>query len=136
MMKEERPDEAASARRQTEAQRIMSELQAAESRIQAMQWVSLDGRVIASMASALDADRVGAMSASLLALSRAAGREMELGNLHQVIINGEQRTVVFIDAGRERVLMIAADNQINLGRLLIHAQQTSQKLAALTQPPG
>ncbi|MCL7715014.1 roadblock/LC7 domain-containing protein [Stenotrophomonas mori] len=123
--------DAVDGQRQSAARRILLGLQADEPRVQALAWVSADGRVLTSVAPRLDPDRIGAMSASLLALSQAASREVELGGLRQVILNGEQRTMLFSAAGEDEVLLIAADNQVNLGRLLLHAQRVSGQLAAL-----
>lgn len=113
------------------ARDILRQLRAAEPNVQALAWVTLEGQVVTALFEQGNQDRIGAMSASLLALSAAASREVALGGLRQVILNGEQGTLLLTAAGREHALLIAADTLINLGRLLVHAHRISGKLAAL-----
>ena len=121
---------------ENQARNILRQLQGSEPRIQALAWVDRAGQVVTALFEAGNQDRVGAMSASLLALSAAASREVALGPLHQVILNGAQGTMLLTGTGKDHVLLIAADTKINLGRLLLHAQSVGNRLAALAQQPA
>lgn len=118
------------------ARAILRQLRAAEPNVQALAWVTREGQVVTALFEQGNHDRVGAMSASLLALSAAASREVALGPLRQVILNGSEGTMLLTAAGQEHVLLIAADDGINLGRLLVHAHRISNELAALEQAMG
>lgn len=113
------------------ARGILRQLRAAEPNVQALAWVTHEGQVVTALFEQGNQDRIGAMSASLLALSAAASREVSLGALRQVILNGEEGTLLLTSAGQEHALLIAADTRINLGRLLVHAHRISGELAAL-----
>lgn len=113
------------------ARGILRQLQGSEPSIQALAWVDRAGQVVTALFENGNQDRVGAMSASLLALSAAASREVALGPLNQVILNGAHGTLLLTGAGKDHVLLIAADTRVNLGRLLLHAQAMSTRLAAL-----
>lgn len=116
---------------QSQAKAILRQLQGSEPNIQALAWVDRAGQVVTALFEQGNQDRVGAMSASLLALSAAASREVSLGSLNQVILNGQNGTMLLTGAGKDHVLLIAADNRVNLGRLLLHAQSMSNRLASL-----
>ncbi|MGN0859380.1 MAG: roadblock/LC7 domain-containing protein [Stenotrophomonas sp.] len=117
------------------ARTILRQLQGSEPSIQALAWVDRAGQVITALFQTGNQDRVGAMSASLLALSAAASREVALGPLHQVILNGTEGTMLLTGTGKDHVLLIAADNKVNLGRLLLHAQSVGGRLAGLAATP-
>lgn len=94
--------------------------------------VSYDGLMLASvLAQGVDADRFGAMCASLLALSSRAAKEVERGVLRQVILDGEQGPMLLTRAGTLGVLAVAADPLNNLGKLIIDTRATANTLAAL-----
>lgn len=118
------------------ARGVLRQLQASEPNIQALAWVDRAGQVVTALFEQGNHDRVGAMSASLLALSAAASREVSLGPLHQVILNGAQGTMLLTGTDADHVLLIAADTRVNLGRLLLHAQAVSARLAALLPQPA
>ena len=117
------------------ARAILRQLQGTEPGIQALAWVDRAGQVVTALFQTGNQDRVGAMSASLLALSAAASREVALGPLHQVILNGAEGTMLLTGTGRDHVLLIAADTKVNLGRLLLHAQSVGNRLAELATRP-
>ena len=113
------------------ARSILRQLRTAEPNVQALAWVTREGQVVTALFEQGNQDRIGAMSASLLALSAAASREVALVGLRQVILNGDEGTLLLTTAGQEHALLIAADTSINLGRLLLHAQRISSELALL-----
>ena len=68
------------------ARSLLRGLQASSEHVEAAALVSNDGLIIASVLSdSVDADRFGAMCASLLALASRAAREVERGELRQII---------------------------------------------------
>jgi uncharacterized protein len=98
--------------------------------------VSYDGLMVASvLAQGIDADRFGAMCASLLALSTRASKEVERGVLRQVILDGEQGPMLLTRAGEAGVLAVAADPTKNLGKLILDTRSTAKALAALYGGP-
>lgn len=94
--------------------------------------VSFDGLMLACVLDkAGSGDRFGAMCASLLALSSRAAKEVDRGELRQVILDGEFGPMLLTRAGKAGVLAIAADPTPNLGRLILEARTTASALAEL-----
>lgn len=107
-------------------------LQGASDSVRSCALVSYDGLLVASvLAEGVDADRFGAMCASLLALSTRAAKEVERGTLRQIILDGEQGPVLLTRAGTMGVLAVAADPTKNLGKLILDTRATAAALAAL-----
>jgi len=93
---------------------------------------SRDGITIASMLNASsDEDRVGALCASLLALADRAGREVDRGDLRQLILDGVKGPMLLTLVGDGTVLAVAADRQTNLGRLILKTREVSAQLDTL-----
>lgn len=116
------------------ARSILRTLHAGSDQIQASALVSSDGLVIASvLGSGVDEDRFGAMCASLLALASRAAKEVDRGDLRQIILDGSTGTMLLTRAGRVGVLAVAAASTVNLGKVILDTRATAQKLAALLE---
>lgn len=99
--------------------------------------VSFDGLMLASvLAEGIGGERFGAMCASLLALSTQAAKEVERGELRQVILDGKFGPMLLSRAGGLGVLAIAADPTPNLGRLIVEAKTIATALAELYESPN
>ena len=111
---------------------VLRGLNALSTDIEASAVVSTDGLVIASvLAAETDADRFGAMCASLLALADRAAQEIGRGSLKQVLVEGEMGTMLLVHAGPEAVLAVAARPTINLGMVFLEARKTAGKIETL-----
>jgi len=93
--------------------------------------VSGDGLTLASvLGEGVDADRFGAMCASLLALANRAAQEIARGELKQVLVEGENGVMLLVKAGPDSVLAVAAKPTINLGMIFIEARKTATRIGA------
>lgn len=111
---------------------LLRSLQNASDGVKSCALVTYDGLILACvLADGVDADRFGAMCASLLALSIRAAKEAERGVLRQVILDGEQGPMLLTRAGTAGVLAVAADPNKNLGKLILDTRATAKALAAL-----
>lgn len=107
----------------------MRALIASSNEIDASAAISTDGMIIASVLNEkVDPDRFGAMCASLLALADRAAQEIERGALKQVLIEGENGTMLLVSAGPDTVLALSARSTANLGMIFIESRKTAQKL--------
>lgn len=114
------------------ARGLLRGLQASSDCVRSCAVVSYDDLIRASvLAPGVDADRFGAMCASLLALSTRASKEVERGTLRQVILDGEHGPVLLTRAGEVGVLAVAADPTKNLGKLILDTRNAAAALAAL-----
>jgi len=76
----------------------------------------------------MDEDRVGAMSAALLALGERSARELARGPLERVLIQGELGYVIMSAAGREAVLTVLAKPSAKLGLVFLDIKRAAQAL--------
>ena len=102
--------------------------------IEASAVVTADGITVASLLSEhADADRFGAMCASLLALATRAANEVDRGALRQVILDGTKGPMLLTHAGTSAVLAIAAHPSANLGRLILETRKAAAELGELAR---
>lgn len=98
--------------------------------IEAAALVSLDGFMMASaLPEHMQEDRVGAMSAAILALGERAAAELGRGRLTQVFIEGESGYVLLVAAGRRAVLTVIARKEAKLGLVLYDMRNTADTIA-------
>lgn len=116
----------------SKARALLRGFQASSEFIQAAAMVSNDGLIVASvLADTVDVDRFGAMCASLLALATRAAKEVDRGELRQIILDGELGPMLLTRAGTAGVLAVAATPQINLGKLILDTRNCARSLAEL-----
>jgi len=122
-------DKAREERNKSILRSILRTLNASSPDIEASAAISGDGLVIASVfGEDVDPDRFGAMCASLLALADRAAQEIARGALKQVLVEGENGTMLLVQAGAEVVLAVATARTLNLGMVFIEARKTAQKI--------
>lgn len=109
---------------------VLSDLNNTSPDITASAVISADGLPIATlMPSNLDADRVGAMSATLLALGNRAVYELACGELDQVMVKGKNGYMLLSQAGDNAVLALMAKEGSKLGLILLDAKRTAKHIA-------
>lgn len=111
---------------------VIRRLQSTLSDVQGVAVVTGDGLPLATVLdNGADPDRFGAMCASLLALAAQAAQEIDRGRLRQVLIEGEEGTMLIVRAGDETVLAVAAGQSINTGRLFLEARKVAGDVSAI-----
>lgn len=116
---------------------VLRALNSASADIEASAVISGDGLTIASvLGEGVDADRFGAMCASLLALADRAAQEVARGTLKQVLIEGDRGVMLLVYAGDEVVLAVAARTTVNLGMVFLEARKTALKVQAAMSGAG
>ncbi len=114
------------------ARGILRALRVRSGQVEASAWVSLDGFVLASdLDDRVNADRIGAMCASLFALSGRAAQEVNVGRLRQIILEGSEGIMMLIQAGGISSLALSAPSSANLGRIILEARAAALELAQL-----
>lgn len=108
---------------------ILRGLNSLSMEIEASAVISADGLTIAAvLGDGVDADRFGAMCASLLALADRAAQEIARGQLKQVLVEGERGCMLLVHAGADAVLAVAARPTINLGMVFLEARKIASKI--------
>lgn len=102
---------------------ILEDLNNTSTDIIASAVISTDGLPMATMLpSHLNSDRVGAISATLLALGSRSVQELACGELEQVMIKGKSGYILLSQAGKDAVLVLVAKETGRLGLTPIGCQ--------------
>lgn len=113
---------------------VLRELNNSSADVEASACISSDGYSIASvLGEGVDADRFGAMCASLLALAHRAAQEIQRGNLKLVLVEGEQGVMLLVQAGPDAILAVAAKPSKNLGMIFLDSKKVAQKLVGVLE---
>lgn len=108
----------------------LQDLNGSSSDILASALVSNDGLPIAfKLPDEVEPDRLGGMTAAMLALGNRATRELQCGKMAQVIIQGDDGLIVVVQASPESSLIITAKQEAKLGLILLNVRNTVKQLA-------
>lgn len=100
--------------------RVLTDLQASSSDVEASAIVSEDGLIMASsLPQGIEEARVAGMSAALLSMGGRAAVELQRGKLDQVFIKGDKGFIVIMQAGPHAVLVGMARKDAKLGLLFL-----------------
>lgn len=111
---------------------ILRELNGKSDEMEASAVISRDGlNVSAVLGEGVDPDRLGAMCAALLGLADTTAKELERGELKQVLLHGGKGVLLLVHIGSSHVLALAAKPKINLGMVLLEAKKTADRLATI-----
>ena len=107
----------------------LAELNGTSADIEGSAIISIDGLMMSSLlTSAMDEDRVGAMSAAILSLGERTAEELSRGNLEQVLIKGEKGYILMTHAGENAVLTLLAKPSARLGLIFLDARRAVDQI--------
>jgi len=110
--------------------RILRSLQTGSPESEGCALISGDGLLIGSaLPQHLDQARVGGMSATLLSLGQRAARELERGDVEEVLVRGKHGYAVMISAGPEMVLLMLTSEKAMLGLVFLDIRRAAKELA-------
>ena len=113
---------------------ILSDLNSSSVDITSSAVISTDGLPVAHLLPAnIDADRIGAMSAALLALGNRTAQELACGELEQVIVKGKLGYTLLIQVGGTHVLCLTAKESAKLGLILLDARRAARSIIDVTK---
>ncbi len=112
--------------------KILGDFVISSSNIQAAAVMTRDGHLIASnLDVGVDADRLSAISASLLSLADRATKDLQQGILKQVLIANSEGFILMLKVGENAVLSVVSEPSSSLGMLLLEAKKSAATLAHL-----
>jgi len=112
-----------------ELESILTALQRNSMDITASSIVAVDGiPVCYVLQKGTDPDRVGSVSAAMLALGTRAAKELASGKMKQLIIEGHDGHIVLLQAGEQHVLVLTARANAKLGMVLVLARHTVEQI--------
>ena len=109
---------------------VLASLSASSGDIEACAVVSIDGLMMASnFPAGFDEERMGAMTAALLALGERTSNELNRGDLEQVFVRGKNGMVVMMGAGHEGVLTALCSKNAKLGLIFLDMHRASEEIS-------
>lgn len=109
---------------------VLTDLNGSSTDIEASAVISADGLMMASLLPpGFEEDRIGAMSAAILALGGRTAQELERGQLEQVLIKGDSGYVLLTQAGLDAVLAVMTRATARLGLIFLDVRRAAEKLA-------
>ncbi len=94
--------------------------------------VSMDGIVFAArFASNVNADRVGAIAATTLGVSRRVSKDLSLGNSVETIIQCEGGYFIVLPVNERCLLVVSLRKSGNLGMTRLEATDTASKVSQI-----
>ena len=106
---------------------ILSDLNGSSADIEASAIISADGLTMAALLPQdVDEDRVGAMAAAMLALGERTARELNRGDLDQVMVKGNNGYILMSYAGHDAVLTVIAKESAKLGLIFLDAKRAAK----------
>jgi uncharacterized protein len=112
--------------------KILGDFVRTSSSIEAAAVMTRDGHLVASnLHDSVDGSRLSAISASLLSLADRATRDLDQGNLKQVLIANTEGLILMLKVGENAVLSVVSKNVSSLGMLLHEAKKSAATIAHL-----
>jgi predicted regulator of Ras-like GTPase activity (Roadblock/LC7/MglB family) len=114
---------------------ILDELNSSSSDIEASAVISVDGLTMASAISAgFNEDRIGAISAAILALGTQTAQELIIGKLEQVLIMGAKGYVLMVYAGNETILTVLVKPDAKLSLTVLDVKWSAERVKEYLYP--
>lgn len=94
--------------------------------------VSSDGIVLASrLGAGVNADRIGAVAATMVGVTRRVSNELGLGTPEETILRANNGLFLVLPAGNQSLLAINVREGANLGMVRIEAREASAMIASV-----
>lgn len=107
----------------------LADLQASSSDIEACAVVSADGLIIASaLPKGIEEERIGAMSAAVLAIGERIVLELNRGNLEQLYVKGSGGYFLSTYAGSHAVLIAQVRENAKLGLIFFGLNRAAETI--------
>lgn len=94
--------------------------------------VSTDGIVLASrMATDVNADRVGAVAATMIGVTKRVSGELRIGLTEEAIIKADNGLFLVLPAGEQSLLAVSLKQGANLGMVRLEARDAATAISRL-----
>ena len=94
--------------------------------------VSTDGIVLASrMSSDINADRVGAVAATMIGVTKRVSGELRIGQTEEAIIKSDNGLFLVLPAGDQSLLAVSLKQGANLGMVRLEARDAAAAIGRL-----
>lgn len=94
--------------------------------------VSMDGIVLTALLSTTASpDRVGAVAATIVGVSRRVATELSIGRPEETILKANDGLFMVLPAGDQSLLAVNIAQQANLGMVRIEAREAASEIAKI-----
>jgi hypothetical protein len=94
--------------------------------------VGMDGIVLVSrMSSEVNADRVGAVAATMMGVTRRVSGELKIGMPRETIIDSDNGLFMVLPAGDQSLLAINLHQGANLGMVRLEAREAARDIGGV-----
>jgi hypothetical protein len=94
--------------------------------------VGMDGIVLVSRMSAeVNADRVGAVAATMMGVTRRVAGELKIGSTREAIIDSENGLFMVLPAGDQSLLAVNLRMGANLGMVRLEAREAAKEIGGV-----
>lgn len=94
--------------------------------------VGMDGIVLVSRMSAeVNADRVGAVAATMMGVTRRVSGELRIGAPKETIIDADNGLFMVLPAGEQSLLAVSLRRNANLGMVRIEAREAAKEIGRI-----
>lgn len=124
------PDEQPVYHGTTEVNNILQELNATSKDILLSMVITLDGLTITSSGTTFDEAKTGAMCSELLTVCKKSAKELEQGNINEMLLRCTDSNILLMPSGTMLFLALMTKPEINLGLLLIEVKRAAKAISA------
>ncbi len=110
---------------------ILDELTSRNPNIISALVVSDDGLNVASGIPHNQDDDIALVASDLMDMAKDFGNRLEQGRLKQILLEGERRTTVVINAGKHTVLFVLVPADEKLGLITLSMRQAATKISSI-----
>lgn len=94
--------------------------------------VGMDGIVLVSrMSTEVNADRVGAVAATMMGVTRRVSGELRMGSPEETIIKSQEGLFMVLPAGGQGLLAVNLRHGANLGMVRLEAREAAREIGTL-----
>jgi hypothetical protein len=94
--------------------------------------VGMDGIVLVSrMSSEVNADRVGAVAATMMGVTRRVSGELKMGAPRETIIDSDNGLFMVLPAGDQSLLAVSLNRGANLGLVRLEAREAARDIGGV-----
>lgn len=85
--------------------------------------------IISSLPKEVNSKAVAAMAAAIVGTGETASKELDIGDLNQIVVESALGKLISIGAGREAIFTALVKAKANMGLILMNMERTGKKIA-------
>jgi predicted regulator of Ras-like GTPase activity (Roadblock/LC7/MglB family) len=87
--------------------------------------------IISSLPKEVNSKAVAAMAAAIVGTGETASRELDIGELNQIVVESASGKLISIGAGPDAIFTALVKPKANMGLVLMNMERSSKKIAAI-----